>query len=176
MLLIFKYFLDICLFRANAEDAPSSKFLMVFTLAVYAVISVLIVMIDYSFAKAITTVLIGIAMMIGFAKAGLWIRNYMDRSRQTITALAGAGIIFDLINLPLVLLTSHFPPEELVFPRFLLLLVLFWNITVIGHILRNVLSIPFWAGVGISVFYALTYLRVVRVILSTGMATGAQVS
>ena len=168
MLLIAKYFLDICLFRANAENAPTSQVFMVLTLIVYGLISLLILMVDYSFAKAISTVLIGLAMMIGFAKAGLWIRSFMDRSRQTITALAGTGIIFDIINLPLVLLSSHFPAEELVFPRFLLLLVLFWNITVIGHIMRNALSIPFWAGVGISVFYALTYLRVVRVILATG--------
>jgi hypothetical protein len=171
MLPIIKYFLDICLFRANAEDAPSSQIFMIFTLTVYALLSVFIVMVDYSPAKAISTVLVGIAMMIGFAKAGLWIRNFMNRSSQTITALAGTGIIFDLINIPLVLLTSHFPAEELVFPRFLLLLILFWNITVIGHIMKNVLSIPFWAGVGISVFYALTYLRVVRVILSTGATT-----
>ena len=163
--------MDICLFRANAEDAPSSQIFMMFTVMVYAMLSVFIVMVDYSPGKAISTVLVGIAMMIGFAKAGLWIRNFMNRSRQTITALAGTGIIFNLINLPLVLLSSHFPAEELVFPRFLLLLILFWNITVIGHIMKNVLSIPFWAGIGISVFYALTYLRVVRVILSTGVTT-----
>ena len=168
MLLIAKYFLDICLFRANAENAPTSQVFMILSLIIYGLISLLILMVDYSFAKAISTVLIGIAMMIGFAKAGLWIRSFMDRSRQTITALAGTGIIFDIINLPLVLLSSHFPAEELVFPRFLLLLILFWNIAVIGNIMRNALSIPFWAGVGISVFYALTYLRVVRIILATG--------
>lgn len=168
MLIIAKYFLDICLFRANAENAPTSQVFMVLSLIVYGILSLLILMVDYSFVKAISTVLIGIAMMIGFAKAGLWIRSFMDRSRQTITALAGTGIIFDVINLPLVLLSSHFPAEELVFPRFLLLLILFWNIAVIGHIMRNALSIPFWAGVGISVFYAFTYLRVVRIILATG--------
>ena len=73
---------------------------MLLTLAVYALISLLILMVDYSFVKAISTVLVGIAMMIGFAKAGLWIRSFMDRSRQTITALAGTGILFDIINLP----------------------------------------------------------------------------
>jgi len=168
MLLILKYFVDICLFRANAENAPSSKIFMYLTLVTYAFVSLLILLVDYSLAKAISTVFVGILLMIGFAQAGLWIRNFLDRSRKTITALAGTGVIFDIINLPLVLLSSHFPAEELVFPRFLLLLILFWNIAVIGHIMKNALSIPFWAGVGISVFYALTYLRVVRIILATG--------
>jgi hypothetical protein len=170
MLLIFKYFLDICLFRASAEEAPASQILMFTTLAIYTVLSLLIVMIDFSLAKAVSAVLIGVAMMIGFVKAGLWIRSFMDRSTQTITAMAGTGIVFNLINWPLVLLSSSFPAEDLVFPRFLLLLLLFWNISVIGHIMRSALSVPFWAGIGISVFYALTYLRVIRVILASGTA------
>ena len=165
---IAKYFLDICLFRANAEDAPSSQFLMIFTLAIYAVLSVLILMVDYSFAKALSTVLIGIAIMIGFAEAGLWIRSFMHRSRQTIIALAGTGIVFDIINLPLVLLSSNFPADELVFPLFLLYLTLVWNITVIANIMKNALTIPYWAGIFISTVYAVVYTRVVGIVLTTG--------
>ena len=147
MLAIVKYFVDICLFRANAEDAPASQFLMVFTLGVYALLSLIILTVDYALGKAILTVIVGIAMLVGLALAGLWIRSFMDRARQTITALAGTGIVFDFINLPLVLLSSHFPAEELVLPLFLLYLTLIWNITVISHILKSALSIPFWAGI-----------------------------
>lgn len=168
MLAIVKYFVDICLFRANAEDAPSSQIFMIFTLTVYAVLSVFILMVDYPAGKAILTVLVGIAMMAGFALAGLWIRNFMERARQTITALAGTGIVFDLINLPLVLLSSHFPAEELVLPLFLLYLTLIWNITVISHIYKNALSIPFWAGIFIALVYAVVYTRVIGILLASG--------
>jgi len=168
MLQIVKYFLDICLFRANAENAPSSQFFMIFSLMAYALLSVFILMVDYSFTKALSTVVIGIAIMIGFAEAGLWIRNFMNRSRQTITALAGTGIIFDIINLPLVLLSAKFPADELVFPLFLLYLTLVWNITVIAHIMKNALSIPYWAGIFISTVYAVVYTRVVSIVLATG--------
>ena len=171
MLAIFKYFVDICLFRANPEDAPASQIFMIFTLSLYAIFSLLILMVDYSLVKAILTVLVGVAMLVGLALAGLWIRNFMGRARQTITALAGTGVIFDLIGLPFVLLTSHFPAEKLVFPKFLLVLVLFWQISVIGHILRNALSIPYWAGAIISCFYVFTYLRVVGIILMSGAQT-----
>lgn len=171
MLAIIKYFVDICLFRANAEDAPASQFLMVFTLSVYAVFSLFILMVDYSLGKAILTVLVGVAMLIGLALAGLWIRSFMDRARQTIIALAGTGIFFDLINLPLVLLSSHFPAEQLVLPLFLLYLTLIWNITVISHILKSAFSIPFWAGIFIATIYAVVYTRVVGIILATGNPT-----
>jgi hypothetical protein len=34
---------------------------------------------------------------------------------------------------------------------------------VVGHILKNALSLPFWAGIGISIFYIFTYFRIIRV-------------
>jgi hypothetical protein len=166
MLLIFKLYLDICLMRANAEDVPASRILMILTICVYFALSLAVTVIDNTLGKAVSTVLVGLVMMIGFAQAGLWVRSFMNRSMQTVTALAGTGIVFDLMSWPLILLASRYTAEQLMFPRFLLLLLLFWNIAVIGHILRNALSIPFWAGLGISVLYVFTYLRVVRVLLT----------
>jgi len=164
MLLILKLFVDICLLRANPEDIPPSRFLFSITLAGYFLLSLGIVLHDNSTAQALTIVLVGFIMMIGFAQAGLWIRNFLNRSMQTITALAGTGIIFDSISWPLVTLAANYPADEFMFPRYLLLIILFWNITVIGHILRNALSIPFWAGIGISIIYVFTYLRVIRIL------------
>ena len=168
MLHIFKLYLDICLLRANAEDVPASRILMFLTVSIYFLLTLSVILIDNSFAKAVSTVLVGLVMMVGFAQAGLWVRSFMNRSLQTITALAGTGIVFNVISLPLIMLASSYPAEQLMFPRYLLLLLLFWNITVIGHILRNALSVPFWAGIGISVLYVFTYLRVIRVLLAAG--------
>lgn len=168
MLLIFKFYLDICLLRANAEDIPASRFLMILTISLYFALSLAITLVDNTFGKAISTVLIGLIMMIGFAQAGLWVRSFMNRSVQTVTALAGTGIVFNTMSLPLIMLASSYPAEQLMFPRYLLLLLLFWNIAVIGHILKSALSVPFWAGIGISVLYVFTYLRVVRVLLVAG--------
>jgi len=170
MLLIIKLFWDICLLRANAEDIPASRVLTIFTVFIYFMMSlgITLIMVDNKLAKAMLTVIVGLIMMIGFALAGLWVRSFMNRSMQTVTALAGSGIIFNLISWPLILLSSRYPAEQLMFSRYLLLLLLFWNIAVIGHILRNALSIPFWAGVGISILYVFTYLRVITVFLAAG--------
>ena len=141
---------------------------MLFTLAIYALFSLFILLVDYSLPKAILTVFVGIAMLVGFALAGLWIRNLMERAYQTVTALAGTGIVFDAINLPLVLLSSTYPPEQLVLPLFLLYLTLIWNISVISHIFKNALSIPFWAGIFLALIYAVVYTRVIGILLATG--------
>ena len=168
MLLILKLFLDICLLRANPEDVPASRLLMLLGMLVYCVSSLLITFIDNSTRTAIVAVAVGVLMMIGFALAGLWIRSFMNRAVQTVTALAGTGVIFNLISWPLAVLASQYSAEQLMFPRYLLLLLLFWNIAVIGHILRNALTIPYWAGVGISILYVFTYFRVMSVLLATG--------
>lgn len=168
MLLIFRLYLDICLLRANAEDVPASRLLMLATVAVYILLTLSITLIENAFTKAVSTVLVGLFMMVGFALAGLWVRSFMNRAIQTITAMAGTGIVFNLIALPLILLASSFPAEQLMFPWYLILLLLFWNITVIGHIFKSALSVPFWAGVGISLVYVFLYLRVIRVLLAAG--------
>jgi len=164
MLPILKLFVNICLLRANPEDIPASPFLLALTLLAYFLLSLGIALHGSSPVQAFSTVVVGLIMMIGFAQAGLWIRSFLNRSIQTITALAGTGIIFDSISWPLVMLAANYPADEVMFPRYLLLIFLFWNITVIGHILRNALSIPFWAGIGISILYVFTYLRVIRVL------------
>ncbi|NOZ54409.1 MAG: hypothetical protein GXP08_14965 [Gammaproteobacteria bacterium] len=168
MLLIFKLFIDICLLRANAENIPSSRYLLMITLTAYFSLSLGIALHDNSTTLALSTVLVGLLMMIGFAQAGLWIRNFLNRSTQTITALAGTGVIFDLMSWPLIILAAKYSVDEMMFPRYLLFILLFWNITVIGHILRNALSIPFWAGIGISLLYVFTYLRVIRLLFIAG--------
>ena len=158
MLLILKLFLDICLLRANAEDIPASRALLIISVLAYFVLSLGIAFVPGNLAKIVAIIMVGFILVIALAQAGLWIRSFMNRSVQTITALAGTGTIFCILTWPLLLLG-----EQLIFPRYLLLLVFIWDIVVVGQILRNALSFPFWAGIGISVFYIFTYFRIIRV-------------
>ena len=160
MLLILKLFFDICLLRANAEDIPASRTLLIISVLVYFALSLGIAFVPGNMAKIVAIIMVGFILVIALAQAGLWIRCFMDRSVQTITALAGTGTIFCILTWPLLLMG-----EQWVFPRYLLLLVFIWDIVVVGHILKNALSLPFWAGIGISIFYIFTYFRIIRVFL-----------
>lgn len=157
---LFLLFYNICILRANAEDVPASHFLMAVVLVLYTGLSIVISLIDSTLPQAIISVIVGLIMLIGFTLSGLWIKSYMNRAQQTITALAGSGILFNLLTWPLALLAARFPPEQYISLRMLFFLILLWQIAVIGHILRNALTIPLWAGIGISVLYVFTYIRV----------------
>jgi len=158
MLLILKLFIDICLLRANAEDVPASRALLVISVLAYFVLSLGITFVEGNLSKIVAIIMVGFILVIALAQAGLWIRSFMNRSVQTITALAGTGTIFCILSWPLVLIG-----EQWIFARYLLLLIFVWDLVVVGHIFRNALSLPFWAGIGISIFYIFTYFRIIRV-------------
>jgi len=168
MLLLFKLFLNICLYRAGPQDVPSSRVLMNLTVLLYFVLSLVITLVDTTFARALIFVATDLAMMISLTLFGLWLRHFINRVQQTITALTGTGIVFNLISWPLYILASHYSAEQLLFPQYLLYLLVFWNIGIIGHILQKALSIPFWTAIIISVLYMFTYYSVVGMLLPPG--------
>ena len=155
---MLRLFFDICLLRANAENVPASRVLLIMSVLAYFVLSLGITFIEGNLSKIVAVILVGFILVIALAQVGLWIRSSMNRSVQTITALAGTGTIFCILTWPLVLMG-----EQWIFARYLLLLIFIWDIVVVGHILRNALSLSFWAGIGISIFYIFTYFRIVRV-------------
>ena len=158
MLLILQLFFNICLLRSNAEDVPASRLLLIISVLAYFALSLGITLVPGNMAKIVAIIMVGFILVVALAQAGLWIRSFMNRSVQTITALAGTGTIFCILIWPLLLVG-----EQWIFPRYLLLLVFIWDLVVVGHILKNALSLPFWAGFGISIFYIFTYFRIIRV-------------
>jgi hypothetical protein len=98
----------------------------------------------------------------------LWIKDLTARSTQTITALAGTGSFFGLISLPILSWLQGIPEDQPSLAGLFLLGLVVWNIAVVGNILRGALDVPLWAGVGISVLYAYTTLRVTSALFIAG--------
>ena len=121
-----------------------------------------------SLVQAMVASLIDTAMLVGLALAGLWVRSFKDRTTQTITALAGTGAIIGLIGYPIMIYLHSLGTDEPTFAGLFLLLLIVWNVMVIGHILRHALSLPYWAGIGISVFYMYTSIRIMSALFIAG--------
>ena len=168
MFLILKLFIDICLMRANTQDIPDSRFLLGASLLANFILGVIAGLIDFTLAKSVLMVFISLVMTVGLAVGALWAANLFHRVTQTMTALAGTGVVLYIVSLPFRILSYQFPPEQLMFPVYVLLMILFWNIAVIGHILKNALSIPFWASITISIVFVFTEYRVIIYLLHSG--------
>jgi hypothetical protein len=162
---LLKIFIDICLFRANAEQLPYSFFLMMLCIITYIIAGMALSLINLSLNKAILIVGVDVAMMLSFIYTGLWIRSFFNRAIKTITAIAGTGTLFTVISLPLAMILTNQPKDQAsIFSVIYYLLVAIWNVGVLGHILRGALSMPLWVGITIALMYFYVNINVLRVL------------
>lgn len=168
MLALIKLFFDICRLRSNPEDLPYSKALQGLSILAYVLVDLAISVMGQSFGHAILVVIVDTCLLLGLAYASLWIRSFLGRSTQTITALAGTGVLFGIMSFPIMVWLQGITNDQPSTVSLLLLILITWNVAVIGHILKSSLSIPFWAGIGIAVMYVYTSLRVMSVLFIAG--------
>ena len=164
--------IDIMRLRAAPQDIPFSRFLMLLSIGSYLLMGLVISLLDQDAGLALLSAGIDTVMLIGLAYLALWIRNYQARAVQTITAFAATGTLFEIMGLPLVAYlqtTSADDPSSL---SFLLLALIIWNITVIGHILRHAVEVPMWIGTSIALLYIYTSIRVMVALQIASTATG----
>ncbi len=157
---LLKVFIDLCRLKAAPQDLPCSRFLMMLTITAYLLLGLGISLMEQSPGLALLSAGVDTGLMIGLAYLGLWIKSAVERLMQTITALCGTGAIFDLMSWPLVGLLQQARETDPSSLGLLLILFFIWIIVVIGNILRHALEMPLWLGIGISLLYVYTSLRV----------------
>lgn len=164
--------INIMRLRAAPQDLPHSWFLMLLSVGAYLLMGLVISLLDQAFGLALLSAGVDTVLLIGLAYLALWIRNFQYRAVQTITAFAATGTVFEIIGWPLVTYlqqTSADNPSSL---SILLLVLIIWNITVIGHILRHAIEVPMWVGTGVALLYIYTSIRVMVALQIAGTATG----
>jgi len=166
-------FIDICLLRAGPQDLPASTVLLVLTLIAYCTAGLLLSLVNTSLANAILLVVVDVLMFAGLAYLILWIKLLTVRFVQALTALAGSGAILEFSIWPVVywqqLSTTTDGPGMLI-ASLILWLWLFWNIAVVGHILRHTLSTTFFNGALLSLMYMFISISVIRTLFYSSTA------
>lgn len=158
---IFHLFLDICLFRKGPQDLPASNALLKLSLLLYGLSGLIILLIDMNqiglFSATLLT-LFDIILLAVLSYSVLYVLGYSSRFTQTLTALAGVGLLLQMVVIPLSLWTR----QELVirgnpeFPIMMRFVLLGWAIAVMGHILKDAFSTSRVIGV----LYAVAYLAI----------------
>ncbi len=168
MITLIRFFFDIATLRANPQDLAASSFMMMATTAAYCFLSFTISLIELSFLKAAVSALVDTGLLVALAVISLWIADSLERRIQTITALAGAGALLQLIAWPILFWLSRSAEATdnalLFIPRWGLLLLVIWNVLVIAHILRHALSVALPITFGISVLYIYFSIRIANMI------------
>ena len=159
----------ICRFQLGPQDLPSSQSLMVVTLLLYLLMSTIIAGFELSPAMATFYAALDAALLLGMVRMMLWVRDLWPRYQQTITALLGSGVMFGFMAVPLLWWRLQYgDPVEAFFPSLLVLVLMVWNVAVVGHILRHALNVPFYVGVALSLLYVYVSTSILGVVFVTG--------
>ena len=154
---LIRLFFDIALFRLGPQDCPASTFLLWLALAANLAVGVLLALLDPDWLDALARSVIGALMLAAFLGAALYLSGKMSRFLQTATAAFGCDTLVSVLAIPF-LVGAQWSPEA---AGILLLLLMAWQIAVIGHILRHALSIALPTAVGLALAYTAVSYRII---------------
>lgn len=171
MLPLLKMFWGICLLRVPPQDLPASRRLLASSMLIYFALSFAVAGIQLASRLALPAAVLDTAFLSLVTFVMLWVRSYLPRYTQTLTALTGSGAILGAIALPVLLwqqqATAGNAEPAFTLPSLLLLLWTAWNIVVIGHVLRHALSTMFVVGIVLAVVYMHLAFHLARLLFLT---------
>jgi hypothetical protein len=145
--------IELCLLRLGPQQLPASPALLLVSMLLNLLVGVLMVMAaNLGLMEAFAQSIFEIALMLGVLYLGLKSYNKLTRFNQTASALMLSGLLLGLLSLPLVTWNHRSQSAE---SGLLLLLLIFWSILVLGHILRHAFSVPLNVGIVVGVAYTL---------------------
>lgn len=152
-------FVQLTLLRLKPQDLPYSPVLMGLTLAAHYVLGVSLFLFRLPLLQSLLAAATGTILLCALAVSLLYLNRLQARAVQTVTALAGADVVVSVAALPVTawLHGALSSGAASGLPGLLFLLLLAWNLTVAGHVLRHALSAPLPLGLVIAlVFYVVS--------------------
>ena len=134
--------------RGGPQSLPASWPLMIFMVTAYLVQN-LITGQQLEDESAATKSLLAICLQVVVLGGLLYWRRHMERFAQTLSALAGVGIIFNMITW--ALLTQSDPTSNQPVLALTWFAVFIWSLFVDANIYRNALSVPLAMGMLVTV-------------------------
>jgi len=130
------------LLKAAPQDLPCSQRLLVQILFLYLLSDLLAVGSAVESGLAMAMILLNIAIILIFTYFVLLLLRLKLRYVQTVSAIVGTGIIFNLFSWPLLLQLSveNTPESAIAIVSLLVLLLMSWDVLVTAHIYRNALG------------------------------------
>jgi hypothetical protein len=154
---LIKPFVGLCLLNANPQDLPASTTLLGISLAAYSLVTALMAIPVYGLGLSILQSILEIVLLLGYTRLALQLSARPERYTQTVSALAGAGVIIGTLALPVVYSLFRSAPSGSLDPLTMLayMLILAWLLVVYGHIYRHALSTGMLIGVLVGFGYVL---------------------
>lgn len=154
---LIRAFFELCRLRLRPQDLPASAELLIVAIAAYGLSSAGLTLISQSVPVSLMAGAVDSLMLLGLTYGVLLLRRVPGRWLQTSIAMAGTGALLTMLAMPLYAWLAHAggaqggglsPAVSL-----LILVIIVWNVVVMGHILRHALSFPLPGGILVSMGY-----------------------
>ena len=145
-------FWGICLLRQGPQILPASGFLLGLTVALSMLVSVIGLMFTHGLLYSLWRAAAEVAPYMALAYLIMLIAGRKARAAQTLTAIAGSGALINFLSLPFLWVVTQ-TDDTSGWPGTILVLTLFWQVTVLGGIYRSALSVGWGAGLVVAVGY-----------------------
>ncbi len=144
---------NLCLLRLGPQHMPASPALFALLLLLSLVVGSLLAMaMGIEFSVALLESLFELLLMLSMLYLALkWVRK-LSRFSQTGIALMLSGLLLNLLALPLVSWNQHTASTE---SGLLVLVLFFWSILVLGHIIRHTFDVDLNIGIAVGLLYTL---------------------
>lgn len=171
-LTLFKTFFDLCRLRLRPQDLPASQVLLRSVLVAYFLVSAATALTSLPLAPSLVGALVDVGLLGLLTGLALRARAVPERYTQTLTALAGTGTVLGLLALPVLagMSAASTGPGLQALLSNLWLILLIWNLVVMGHIARHALSVSLPAGLAVAFLYLLVMLGVYALLPGAGTA------
>ena len=132
----------ILMLRSAPQDLPYSRALMAKFILLYLISGMLVVAGTVEPLLAMGRMLLNIGIIVFFSHVLLSSLNLRARFVQTVTALVGAGIIFNLLAWPVLYFADieNATDSAMQMLSLLVLMLISWEVLVTAHIYRNTLN------------------------------------
>ena len=160
MAALFKRFLNICLLSNGPQDIPHSIILFRILVVLYLLTALAGWSVKLELATALLASITDVLMLLVFIQLMLMGFAKSERFIQTASAMLGIGVIFQVLELPLMHVFVAEQQNASAEVGFILLALYSWNLAIFAHIFREALSVRLLAAFIITLGYVILAMTV----------------
>ena len=167
MNVLLNLFLRMWVLRANPQDLPTSSTLTYGLAVIYMLSSLVSVLTEASLVRAFAASAVDLVLLVAVVHTLLIMAKVPERGYQTFSAVFGTSIF--LVVASTVFMHSLASTE---LRATMLIILLAWYLLIVGHILRQAISVPVLLGALITLMYLMVSAGVTSFLLFPSQAGG----
>ncbi len=149
---------QLILLRSAPQELPGARSWTLIALGIYLLVGLFLLELRGEGEALFYILALDLAIVVGFVALLLGVNGYWARIPQTLQALWLSGAILGLVALPFAPVAAGAGEEPETIEALAIiagLVVMFWSVPVMAHILRHALEWPFHRAMALAIIYFL---------------------